>query len=73
MSDEYIRAGWLAQCGCSKVSALVWVSRELDCKCEFAEDEMHINIFVDLGNGYQWYPSGYAWDSDTSTLYKEIK
>ena len=70
MSDAYIRAGYLAQCGCRKNEALSYVGFVCMMEARWGADNCKIEINAGDSENPMWIESGYAWENDT--IYRRI-
>lgn len=62
MLSQYIKAGYVPQCGCNKAAALEYVENQYGLSVRFADDNCTIEVDV-IGTG-AWTPSGYYWENE---------
>lgn len=65
MVTQYMRLGYMAQCGCRKSEALSYVAFVCGVKqAQWAEDECQIQINVGDEEVVMWIDSGYCWENN---------
>lgn len=71
MVTQYMRAGYVPQCGCRKLEALSYVAFVNHVEqARWAEDECHIEINIGDSDVEMWIPSQYCWENEL--LLKEV-
>ena len=64
--DDYMRAGYIPQCHVNRAGAVVWVAQEYSTKAQFAKDECHIQVYIEvMPEVYAWIDSDYVWEEGT--------
>lgn len=64
MVTQYMRLGYVSQCGCRESEALKWVTFVCGMATRWAEDKCHIQVNVGDDSMEMWIDSGYCWENE---------
>lgn len=60
--EQYMKAGYIAQCHCRADSALEYVAQQLEMPTRLNGEAIEVEI---VPGADAWAPSGYYWEEDT--------